>query len=144
MEQQVLVIVSSTIEQIDAPEEQASMEVTVPGAYYTKNGKHYVIYEEHDEDSHTAIKTILIFNQEYLDMKKTGGVEAVMSFEPGRENKSFYVTPYGKVLMGVGTKKYQFEEQGNQMVLKVVYDLSMEQMIVSKHELTITIRFMQR
>lgn len=133
-------VVSSIITQIDEPEEKAEMEITVPGTYYFKNGKHYVMFEEQEEESGTFIRTRLIFNDSFLDMKKSGCQETSMLFDRTRESLSYYTTPYGRMLMGISTMSYCLEEEGDRLRAAVDYELSMNYEPVSSHHLAVTVK----
>ena len=47
-----------------------------------------------------------------------------MIFEEGKENLSYYDTPFGSLLMGVNTSNIDWMEEEEQMRLQVDYDLS--------------------
>lgn len=141
MTKEVLVCVSSSIEETDTPGEVTELEIRVPGTYYSKNGKHYVLFEEQEgSDASMKVTTRLILHPGYLDMKKTGYLDTAMLFEEGRDSITYYAAPYGKVLMGIATQSYQLEEEEQIITAKVQYTLSVNYELVSKHALTVTIR----
>lgn len=141
MTKEVLVCVSSSIEEADTPGEATELEIRVPGTYYSKNGKHYVLFEEQEgADVSMKVTTRLILHPEYLDMKKSGYLDTAMLFEEGRDNVSYYAAPYGKVLMSVATQSYKLDEQEQLITAKVKYTLSVNYELVSKHALTVAIK----
>ena len=71
---------------------------------------------------------------------RNGGQSSHMVFEEGKENLSYYDTPFGSLLMGVNTSNIDWIEEEEQMHLKVDYDLSMNSDHVSKCKIDVNIR----
>lgn len=145
MTKQVLVSLRGEIIQVSdcLPEEEASaVELTVTGTYYYKNGKHYVLYEEREEAASPPTKTRLIFDETYLDMKKSGYLETAMIFDRAREQYSDYRTPYGNLLMGIVTREYQMREEARRLNVLIRYELYVNGEHVSNHKLELCVKSM--
>ena len=93
-------------------DENEPIEVITPAAYYFKNGKHYVIYDEVVEGMPGTIKNkIRIAEDGKLEIMKSGLANTHMVFEKGKINMTEYETPYGELLVGndgkVGGKNHR-------------------------------------
>ena len=99
------------------------IEMMTTGAYYLRNGKHYILY-----------------GPKSVELTRKGGQSSHMVFEEGKENLSYYDTPFGSLLMGVNTSNIDWIEEEEQMHLKVDYDLSMNSDHVSKCKIDVNIR----
>lgn len=143
MTKQVLVSLRGEITQVSdqLPEEEpSSVELTVTGTYYNKNGKHYVLYEEREEAALPPTKTRLIFDETYLDMKKSGYLETTMVFDRDKEQHCYYSTPYGKLLLGIVTREYQMREEAQGLNVLIGYGLYVNEEHVSDHTLELHVK----
>jgi len=124
MKKDVLVQVSG----FQAMEEESEPIVLIaPGTYYLKNGKHYFLYEEIDEDGEISKNTIKV-TQDMVDLIRKGATSSHMVFEKGKENLTYYDTPFGSMLMGITTSAIRFREvSGTHMELEIDYALSMNE-----------------
>lgn len=120
MTKDVLINISGL--QVDVDSEEP-IEMMTTGSYYLKNGKHYILYDEL-ADNHEIVKNILKIGPKTVEMTKKGGSNSHMVFERGKENLSYYDTPFGSLLLGVNTSDIEWKEQEDQMKLKVNYDLT--------------------
>ena len=72
------------------------VEIITPAAYYLKNDRHYVLYDEVVEGVPGTVKnTIKIIGDSLFEVRKSGIANARMVFEKGRMNMTAYETPYG-------------------------------------------------
>ena len=102
----------------------------VPGSYHYRNHKHYIIYDEYDDDGEVTKNTIKIDGNQ-VDVIRKGIGSSHMVFEKHKENLSYYYTPYGNLLMGVTTSKINFIESKYKMDLEIDYSLTMDGKFVS-------------
>ena len=109
------------------------------GAYYLKNGKHYILYDELSEDNEVT-KNVLKIGPNSVELTRKGPQGSHMIFEEGKENLSYYDTPFGSLLMGVNTSNIDWMEEEEQMRLQVDYDLSVNSDHVSKCKIDVNIR----
>lgn len=107
-------------------EENEPIVLIAPGTYYFKNGKHYFLYEEIDEDGEVSKNTIKVM-PDMVDLIRKGVTSSHMVFEMGKENLTYYDTPFGSMLMGITTSAIRFREvSGTRMELEIDYALSMD------------------
>ena len=80
-------------------DETEPIEVTTPGMYYFKNGKHYLLYEEPVEGTGQTVKN------ESLEIFKSGANSAHMLFEKDKIHVMQIDTPYGALVIGTYTQE---------------------------------------
>ena len=136
MTKEVLINISGLQMDVD-PENPIEMVTT--GAYYLKNGKHYILYDELSEDNEVT-KNVLKIGPNSVELTRKGPQGSRMIFEEGKENLSYYDTPFGSLLMGVNTSNIDWMEEEEQMRLQVDYDLSVNSDHVSKCKIDVNIR----
>ena len=86
--------------------EDEKIEIVVPGQYFLKNGKHYILYEEIEESGLGVTKNTLKVTGDYrVEMKKSGVLTSYMVFEKGKKYVSSYKTPYGQMQIGTDTEE---------------------------------------
>ena len=136
MTKEVLINISGLQMDVD-PENPIEMVTT--GAYYLKNGKHYILYDELSEDNEVT-KNVLKIGPNSVELTRKGPQGSPMIFEEGKENLSYYDTPFGSLLMGVNTSNIDWMEEEEQMRLQVDYDLSVNSDHVSKCKIDVNIR----
>ncbi len=87
-------------------DETEPIEVTTPGMYYFKNGKHYLLYEEPVEGTGQTVKNkIKIKDNESLEIFKSGANSAHMLFEKDKIHVMQIDTPYGALVIGTYTQE---------------------------------------
>ena len=136
MTKEVLINISGLQMDVD-PENPIEMVTT--GAYYLKNGKHYILYDELSEDNEVT-KNVLKIGPNSVELTRKGPQGSHMIFEEGKENLSYYDTPFGSLLMGVNTSNIDWMEEEEQMRLQVDYNLSVNSDHVSKCKIDVNIR----
>jgi uncharacterized beta-barrel protein YwiB (DUF1934 family) len=137
MTKDILVYVSG----LQIVEEKSEPIVLVTtGTYYFRNGKHFIIYEEVDEEGDRAQNTIKI-TPHMVDLVRKGMTSSHMIFEVGKENLTYYDTPFGSMLMGITTSSIKFEEVNElHMELEIQYALSVDSKHVSDCTIHITVK----
>ncbi|OLR59656.1 rho guanine nucleotide exchange factor [Anaerostipes sp. 494a] len=136
MTKDVLINISGLQVDVDSDE---PIEVMTTGAYYLKNGKHYILYDEIAEDNE-VVKNILKIGPQTVELTKKGGSSSHMVFEKGKENLSYYDTPFGSLLLGVNTSSIEWKEQEDHMKLRVNYDLTINSDHVSNCIIDVSIQ----
>ena len=109
------------------------------GDYYTKNGKHYVIFEEAVEGLDTKTKSKLKFDESSVEVFRSGSMSAHMVFRENEKNLTGYNTPFGQILMGINTKKIQINEQEHHIIVDVDYSLDVNDEFMSDCHMEIDI-----
>ena len=140
MNKEVIINISGL--QLDAGTEEP-IELMTTGDYYLKNGKHYVIYDELTDDSQ-VVKNRLKISPKVVEVTKKGASSSHMVFERGKENLTYYDTPFGSLLLGINTSKIDLEEKEDSMALHIVYGLSINSDHVSDCSIDVSIASKQQ
>lgn len=99
------------------------IETVSEGEYYKKNGKHYVIFEEAVGGLESKTKSKLKFDENTVEVSRSGLMNTHMVFRENKKNLTGYNTPFGQILMGIDTKKIQISEQEHRIIVDVDYSL---------------------
>ena len=128
---------------IEQEEEQTDeLEMTMPGKYYFRNGKHYVLFEETDEESQSVVKNRFKLSEDRLEISKKGAMNTTMTCQRGEKSSSWYGTPVGDVQLGIEVTDMQLMEGEDEIEMNVAYALEMNSEHVSDSR--IRLRIMER
>lgn len=136
MTKDILVSVAGIQFEID---EEEVIEVITSGNYYCKSGKHYILYEEQDEQQGVTKNRIKI-EPNRVEMKKNGAITTNMIFEEGKENITYYNTGFGTLLVQVKTSSIIFLEQEDFIYVKILYSMDVNYAHVSDCRVEIKVR----
>lgn len=125
MTKDVLVTISGLQFMPAGNEPPEPVEVTCPGTYYKKNGKHYIIYDEIIEGFTGVTKNTLKLQPDSLDIVKHGVSNVHMVFEKNKKNMACYNMPFGSLMMGIDAKGVDVKETENHIHASVSYELEM-------------------
>lgn len=103
--------------------ETDDISVITAGTYYLKNGKHYIVYEEHIDGCPEAIRSTIKVGPDSVEMLKGGEARTHMVFERMKTNVTCYATPYGQMMMGVTTDDLEILEEEDQLKVSIDYSL---------------------
>lgn len=135
MKKEVIINISGL--QLDVSSEEP-IELMTTGAYYLKNGKHYIMYDELTDDSQ-IVKNRLKISPKVVEVTKKGASSSHMVFERGKENLTYYDTPFGSLLLGINTSKIDLQETEDSMALHIDYGLSINSDHISDCSIDVSI-----
>ena len=119
------------------------VEVITPAAYYLKNGKHYVVYDEMVEGMPGTIKNTIKITGDYMfEIRKSGIADTHMVFEKDRINMTNYATPYGDMMLGIHTKDMKVNVEEENIDVSISYALDVNNEPLSDCEIKVNIRGM--
>lgn len=122
-------------------EDNEPIEVITPAAYYNKNGKHYVLYEEPVEGMAGTVKnTIKITEGRAFEIIKSGLSSAHLVFEKDKMNITPYETPYGELLIGIHTKRLDVDVKEEKIDVSIKYSLDMNDEKVADCNINMSIK----
>lgn len=137
--------VSGNADDYEDNEENEPIEVITPAAYYLKNGKHYVLYDEVVEGVPGVIKNkVRITGEEKLEITKSGLTNTHMVFEKDKIHMTEYETPYGELMMGVHTKEIHVDVQESLIEVHVNYALDINSEPVADCNISMNIKALER
>ena len=123
-------------------EETDELEMTMSGNYYFRNGKHYVLFEETDEESQSVVKNRFKLAPDRLEISKKGATNTTMTFQRGEKSSSWYGTPVGDVQLGIEVTEMELTEGEDEIEMNVAYALEMNSEHVS--DARIRLRIIER
>lgn len=136
--------VSGNADDYQDNEENEPIEMITPAAYYLKNGKHYVLYDELVEGVPGVIKNkVRITGEEKLEIIKSGLTNTHMIFEKDKIHMTEYETPYGELMMGVHTKEMRVDVQESLIEVRVNYALDINSEPVADCNISLNIKALE-
>lgn len=121
-------------------EEQDAVEIITYGEYYYRNGKHYVLYEEVDEERAEQTKTVFKFSSDFFEVTKKGLINVHMMFEKGKKNQTYYCTPYGNLLLEILARGIQLLEKEESIDVNVSYELEVNYQHIADCDISIHVK----
>lgn len=126
--------------QFSGGEAADNIGTAVSGTYYEKNGKHYVIYEEVMEGLQKPVMNKLKFGEHFLELSRSAPLSVCMMFEENQKHMADYHTPYGKLTLGIDTKKFRMVNETDKMRLDIEYTLEQNNEYLADCKILIEVR----
>ncbi len=125
----VMVIVTGTQRGEDGSE--TVVETRAQGAYYERDGSHYLLYQEPGEDRGVPCRNRLKLTGSTLELTRRGEGSSHMIFEPGRTHAADYATPFGSLKMDVSARWVESSLQEDVLEIRADYFLTSQDSLVS-------------
>lgn len=117
------------------------IEILNPGTYYQKDGKHYIFFEEQPEGSDDTVRTqIRIQDSSSVEVIKKGALGMNMLYENGKKNRGYYMTPYGRLNLGIYTTDIFVEDTGDNLNVRVDYIMDVDYEPVAECRIRINVK----
>ena len=87
-----------------------NVEVIAKGKHYLKKDKHYLLYEEYENDENTKTSNMIKFNNDIVEITRKGQVDGKLIFQENQKKQSLYSTPMGDLLIEVLTKEIEVSD----------------------------------
>ena len=111
--------------------EDATTELITGAAYYYRNGKHYILYDEVDPESGEQSGNTIKISDDRVDVIRRGSGRTQIS--------SQYHTPAGVLQMEVFTSRLQTKRDEENIETEIVYDLHMNDVFISECRVVIKV-----
>ena len=128
----------SSYQKTDAGVEE--IKVSAPGTYSLINDRHFIKYEEKTDDD-AINKVLLKFDNNFLEMTKSGEVRSTLTFTEGENTEGYYKTPYGTFLIETDTKKLDIKIGKKNIFVNLEYGLYIDSEFVADCKMYIEILF---
>ena len=115
-----------------------NVEVIAKGKHYLKKDKHYLLYEEYENDENTKTSNMIKFNNDIVEITRKGQVDAKLIFQENQKKQSLYITPMGDLLIEVLTKEIEVSDDDDDVNLKIKYQIHVDGNKVSDNEIDIS------
>lgn len=117
-----------------------SVELMARGKYYEKNEKHYLLYDDIEEETGVKTKNTIKFTDNHVELTRNGVISGKLVFKKGENNQSLYSTPYGDMLLEVMTKDIELKKISESINLRIDYELYANNNKVSDSRIEIDIQ----
>lgn len=97
-------------------------EVITSGSYFEKDGRHYIKYDEVQEDSNEVIRNLLKIENGSLELTRRGMTNVHMVFEKDKKS-DLITTPLGRFLVGISATHLDVSEKEDSIDVQVKYAL---------------------
>lgn len=115
------------------------IETMSSAKHYIKNEKHYVLYDEIDDENGIKTKNTIKFDDKKMEVIRKGTINGRLVFEKEKTNQSLYSTPYGDLLIEIFTKDIDIRQEESKINVQVDYELYANNNKVSDSQIEIDI-----
>ena len=115
-----------------------NVEVIAKGKHYLRKDKHYLLYEEYENDENTKTSNMIKFNNDIVEITRKGQVDGKLIFQENQKKQSLYSTPMGDLLIEVLTKEIEVSDDDDDVNLKIKYQIHVDGNKVSDNEIDIS------
>lgn len=127
-------------EENENEQDNEPIEVITVGQYFFKNGHHFIKYDEVVEGFPGTTNNLIKVDGNTIEVNKKGITNVHMIFEEEKKNVTYYNTPYGNIQMGIAATKVDFDEQEDNIDLKVEYALELNEEHVADCVLSLNVK----
>ena len=120
--------------------DNGSVETVTEAEYFQRNGSHYLLYEEKDEDSLQTTKCRMKIKENMVELTRQGLLNSNMIFEKGKTHTTSYQTPYGQLYLGIRTDEMSVQEGEREIRIEISYVLEADGEYLSDSRITISIK----
>lgn len=117
-----------------------SIEMLAGGKHYVKNDKHYLIYDEIDDENGMKTKNTVKFNEDIVEVMRKGTINGKLVFAKGKNNQSLYSTPFGDLLVEIFTKDISVIQSQDNVNVKIDYELYANNSKISDSKIEIDVK----
>lgn len=117
-----------------------NVEVLAQGKHYVKKDKHYILYDEIEDESDLKTSNIIKFNEDVVEIIRKGSMGGKLVFQENTRNQSLYSTPMGDMFIEILTENITVNESEDDVNLKVKYQIYIDGNKISDNEITINAR----
>ena len=113
-----------------------NIEMLAAGKHYLRKNKHYILYDDFEEDSKEKTSNIIKFNNQMVEIIRKGAIEGRLILEDNATRQSLYSTPRGDMLVEIMTEEVIVNEQEDGNV-----DLKVNFMLIFLEKKNLTTRY---
>lgn len=120
--------------------EESSVEHIANGRLFNKEGIFYIIYEDKMLSEIAGTTTSLKVHPDKVILNRMGATGHRQVFEKNKLDESYYVTPEGKMLMGVIPRRVDVNLTDEGGSINLEYELEIGREKISDNKLFISVR----
>ena len=115
-----------------------NIEVLAAGKHYVNKKKHYLLYDEIEENEEMKTSNIIKFNNDIVEIIRKGAIGGTLVFEENTTRQSLYSTPMGDLLIEIFTEEIALKEpKEGDVDLTVKYQIHIDGNKVSDNQIEI-------
>jgi uncharacterized beta-barrel protein YwiB (DUF1934 family) len=138
-QKKVWLSISGTVK--NEPENKQEMvEFLTEGNLYKEGESTCITYEESEVSGMEGTITTVKVQDQMVSVIRLGTTNSIMEFEPGKQKRSLYSTPFGDVTLGIVTKGVSVDYNKRLEPTKVLVDYNIEIAGVKNSENTLNIK----
>lgn len=113
----------------------------VPGEYYFRNGKHFLVYEEviEDDGNFENNRCMMKISPDCVEISKRGGTTVQMKFILHKKTLTSYPSPFGIIMTGFDTHSIRINQYEDRLELFLGYELEMNGSFISDCEISVIV-----
>lgn len=116
------------------------VELSTLGTLSEKDGKFLITYEENKTVKDETVKTLVKTEEGKVTMIRSGALDSRLIIEKGRRNTCFYSVPQGELVLGIFGEEIENHLTENGGKLKMSYTIDIENSLLSKNTVEISVR----
>ncbi len=120
-------------------EDTDQIEIVTTGKYINK-GSHGLVRFEEVVEALGVTKNTIKFGEDHAEVSRSGAMEMYLYFYPGKKTTSDYKTPYGDMIVGINTTRYDYKEENDNIDIGIGYELSVNHEFLANCSIKINIR----
>ena len=120
--------------------ENGNIEVVTAGDYYSRGGKHYILYDEVTEGMSGHTSNVIKIGENSLEITKKGLLNTRMVLEKGKRHRTIYQTPFGNLEIGLTGQELQVTETEENIDVRVEYVLEINEENMSECTIEMNIK----
>lgn len=113
-------------------------ELNTTAKYLVRGEKHYIFYDEYQEDG-TSLQCRLLITPKEAELKKSGQGVSILRFLPGTRQECHYQSPVGTLSLVSDTQRLHLTTTETGMHLNLHYTLYMNASPLSEYELNVNV-----
>ncbi len=99
------------------------MSQNFSGTLFSKDGLVCLSYREDDSSGLSGTLSVVKIKEDRIELSRSGGINSLMVFSPGKTFSSNYSTPYGSFPLTINTKKVSSSLLADSGEIVIIYNL---------------------
>ena len=120
--------------------ENGNIEVVTAGDYYSRGGKHYILYDEVTEGMSGHTSNVIKVGENSLEITKRGLTNARLVVEKGKRHRTAYQTPFGGIELALTGQNLEVTETEKSIDIRAEYVLEINEENLAECTIEMNIR----
>ena len=120
--------------------ENGNIEVVTAGDYYSRGGKHYILYDEVTEGMSGHTSNVIKVGENSLEITKRGLTNARLVVEKGKRHRTVYQMPFGGIELALTGQNLEVTETEKSIDIRAEYVLEINEENLAECTIEMNIR----